>query len=86
MENAFHYKYANGIKKWLYRYSILRQGKFVENNIIGWKTALAHAKKWKTNLFDERPQKVEILNIWTGEIITVEEAENRVKKCVKRSQ
>lgn len=73
------------IKKFIYRYSIYRDGKSIENNIIGWKTALAHARKWQYDLFDN-PKKIEILNIWTGEIISIEEAEKRSKLCAKRSQ
>lgn len=64
------------IKKFIYRYSILQDGRFVESKLVGWKTALAHARKYTTDLFNE-VKKVEILNIWTGEIITIEEAERR---------
>lgn len=81
MENT---RAIENIKQWISRYSILRNGKWVENKIIGWQTALAHARRWQTNLFDDRPQKVEILNIWTGEIITIEEAEERAKKYEMR--
>lgn len=73
---------SNKIKKWIYRYNILQDGKTVEKNIIGWQTALAHARKWTTNLFKE-VKKVEILNLWTGEIISIEEAERRVKQMHK---
>lgn len=58
------------------RYNLLRDGKHIECNILGWKTALAHARKWSTDLFDQ-PRKVEILNVWTGEIIDLAQAEKR---------
>ena len=70
------------IKKFIYRYAVIRDGEWVENNLIGWRTALARARKWSRNLFDE-PKQVEILNIWTGEIITLEQAEKRVAKTLK---
>lgn len=82
------YKGANTnttkIKNWIYRYSILREGKWVENNIIGWRTALAHARKWQTDLFNN-VRKVEILNLWTGEIIDLKEAERRAAKYAQKT-
>lgn len=71
------------IKGYIYRYSILQDGKFVESKLIGWRTALAHARKWTTNLFTD-VQKVEILNLWTGEIIELEEAERRAQFFKRR--
>lgn len=82
---------ANEVKKFIYRYNILVDGKHVETNIIGWRTALAHARKRCTDLFTEVKQ-IEILNLWTGEIITLNEAEKRaidLKKsrlCVDHTQ
>lgn len=72
---------ANNInwKPLIYRYNILQDGKHVKCNILGWRTALATARKCTTNLFKE-VKKVEILNLWTGEIISLEEAERRSKK------
>lgn len=74
------------LNNWIYRYSIHRNGKNVENDIIGWKTALAHARKYRKCLFDWDNQviKVEILNLWTGEIITLDEAERRSAQFLKR--
>lgn len=69
-------KDKNNIISRISRYSILQDGKFVERKVIGWKTALAHARNYTTNLFNET-KKVEILNIWTGEIIDLQEAEKR---------
>ena len=58
------------------RYNVLRDGKHIKCNIIGWKNALSYARKWSTDLFNQ-PRKVEILNVWTGEIIDLKEAERR---------
>lgn len=71
------------IKGWISRYSICVNGKWVENGLIGWRTALAHARKYIKNLFDpdNEPKQIEIFNLYTSEIITLEEAENRVKKA-----
>lgn len=60
----------------LNRYNILQDGKHVECNLLGWVTALAHARKYTSNIFHET-KKVEIVNIWTSEIVTLEEAEKR---------
>lgn len=65
------------IKHYICRYTIYQENKVVERNIIGWRTALAHARKYATDLFQTN-KRVEILNIWTGEIISLEEAEKRV--------
>lgn len=67
------------IKNFIYLYTIYQDGKAVEHNLKGWRTALAHARRWTKNLFDDINHKVEILNIWTGEIIRLEEAEKRAK-------
>ncbi len=66
------------IKQYICRYTIYQENKVVERNIIGWKTALAHARKYTSDLFN-KIKKVEILNIWTGEIIGLEEAEKRAQ-------
>lgn len=50
----------------IYHYNILCNGKHVECNLLGWRTAHAHAKKYLTNLFEKN--YVEILCIDTGEI------------------
>lgn len=65
---------ANGVKLLIYRYNILVDGKHTETNLLGWRTALAHARKHQTDLFT-KVKKVEILNLSTGEIITLEQAE-----------
>ena len=76
------YLQINGYK--MYLYDIYQNAKIVEENILGWRTALAHARKWQSNLF-EYVNRVEILNSITGEIITIEEAEERAKNYKKRS-
>lgn len=74
-------KIKNDMHKFICRYNIIRDGKHIECNLIGWKTALAHARKWSTDLFNQ-PRKVEILNVWTGEIIDLAEAERRAAKAL----
>lgn len=66
-------KYNNQL---IYKYNILVDGKHVETNLLGWRTALAHARKHKSDLFT-KVKRVEILNLWTGEIITLEQAERQ---------
>jgi hypothetical protein len=72
-------------QKQIYRYTIYKENEKVEENILGWQTALAHARKYTKNLFDQ-PRKVEILNQWTGEIIRIEEAEERAKAYKKKTE
>lgn len=62
----------------IYKYNILANGRHVETNLLGWRTALAHARNHRTNLFETNI--VEILNLSTGEIVTLEQAE----KCAIR--
>ena len=64
------------------RYTIFQNNKKVETDISNWQTAIAHARKWQYDLF-ENVKKVEILNQWTGEIYSLEEAEERLKKWLK---
>lgn len=73
----------NKILQFIVRYSIFQNGKSVETNIKGWRTALAHARKYTQNLFTE-VKKVEILNLWTGEIIDLAEAERRAAAYARR--
>ena len=73
---------CNKILKFIVRYNILRDGKTVESNIKGWRTALAHARKWQQDLF-YHVRKIEIVNLWTGEIISLEEAEKRAIKYAR---
>lgn len=61
------------------RYTIYADGKPIIRNLKGWRNALNHAERWETNLFTETKRKIEILNIWTGEIVTLEEAKERAK-------
>ena len=74
------------IKKWWLlkntKYTIYQNNKRVETDIPNWQAAIAHARKWQTDLF-ENVKKVEILNQWTGEIYSLEEAEERLKKWLK---
>ena len=48
------------------KYNILVNGRHIETNVIGWRTALAHARKHTGDLFGRN--KVEILTLATGEI------------------
>lgn len=48
------------------KYNILVNGKHIETEVLGYKTALAHARKYTGNLFERT--KVEILTLATGEI------------------
>lgn len=57
-------KTINGIL--LYHYNILVNGIAKEFNILGWRTAKAHARQYLSNLFETN--QVEILCIDTGEI------------------
>lgn len=66
-------------KSLVYKYNIYVDGKCVESNIIGWRTALKRARLRNTDLF-QKPRKVEIHNAWTSEIIDIEEAEKRANK------
>lgn len=79
LDSISHKTKTNKILKFIVRYNILRDGKHVECNIKGWRTALAHARKWQQDLF-YNVRRVEILNLWTGEIISLQEAEQRAKK------
>ena len=70
--------------KFISRYNILIDGKHTKNGLIGWRTALATARKYYNPIFE--PNKViEILNVWTGEIITLAEAEKRAAKTRKKA-
>lgn len=86
MENNIDVIYwtdRNGITKaYLSRYNILQDGKCVKSNVKTWKEALAHAIKYTSNIL--REHKVEIVNVWTGEIITYEEAQRRAKEWIKK--
>lgn len=57
-------KTINGVL--LYHYNILVNGIAKELNVLGWKTAKAHAQQYLSNLFETN--QVEILCIDTGEI------------------
>ena len=48
------------------KYNILVDGRHVETNVLGWRTALAHARTHTGDLFGKH--KVEILTLETGEI------------------
>lgn len=63
----------------IYKYNILVNGKHIETNILGWRTALAHARKHSGNLFGKNI--VEILNTQTAEILTLEQAEIAAHKA-----
>ena len=67
----------------IYHYNILINGIHKEKKLLGWRTALAHARLHTGDLFGK--QIVEILNTDTGEIVTLEQAEKAAKLCVKRS-
>lgn len=55
----------------LHKYNILVNGQHVEFNLLGWRTALAHARNHTQDLF--HPGKiVEILDLWTGEIYNIQ--------------
>lgn len=62
----------------IYKYNILVNGRHVEFNLLGWRTALAHARTHTGNLFELN--RVEILNLSTGEIVTYEEAEKKTAR------
>lgn len=70
------------ILNWLCRYSVFQDGKQVVGGIIGWQEAIKIAGKYTQNLFNN-VRKVEILNIWTGEIISLQEAEKKVANTLK---
>ena len=53
----------------IYKYNILKNGKFIETNLLGWRTALAHARTHTGDLFGNN--KIEILCVETGEIQTI---------------
>lgn len=81
--DAISWTDRNGIVKvYLSRYNILQDGKHVKTNVKTWQNALAHAQKYTSNILKEH--KVEILNVWTGEIVTFEEAQKRAKKWAER--
>lgn len=61
----------------IYKYNVLVNGRHVETNLLGWQTALAHARKHTGNLFGK--MIVEILNTGTGEILNIEQAEQAAK-------
>lgn len=66
------------IMTFISRYSIFINGKVTERKIKGWRNALTHARRYTADLFENNI--IEILNVWTGEIISLEEAEKRAKK------
>lgn len=81
--DAISWTDRNGIVKvYLSRYNILQDGKHVETNIKTWRDALAQAEKYTSNII--REHKVEIVNVWTGEIVTYEEALKRAKEYALR--
>ena len=75
---SYNNNLSAAVKKFIYRYNVIVDGKHVKCNIIGWRNALYQARLRRENLF-EHPKKVEILNIWTGEIISLEEAEKKAR-------
>lgn len=77
----FRYNLGNVPRLTINRYTIFRDGKAIENNLIGWRTALAHARKWSIDLF-YNVRKIEIMNVYTAEIISLEEAERRTKEFI----
>lgn len=72
------------IDKFLSRYTVYINGKAIKWNIIGWRCALAHARKYAVDIFTNSYNIVEILNIYTGEIVSLQEAERRAAKVAKR--
>lgn len=62
----------------IYHYNIIVNGLHKETNLLGWRTALAHARNWRTNLFETNI--VEILNTGTGEVVTLKQAEEFATK------
>lgn len=70
--------------KFISRYNVIINGKHTKCNLIGWKTALATARKYYNPIFE--PEKtIEILNLWTGEIVSLAEAEKRAAKMRKKA-
>ena len=65
----------------IYHYNVLVSGKHVETQLLGWRTALAHARYYMQDLFNPHV-KVEILNTDTGEIVTVQDALKRAQSAV----
>lgn len=63
-------------QKQIPKYTIYRNNEKVETDVLGYRTALAHARKYTESLFIQ-VKKVEILNQWTGEIVSLQEAEKR---------
>lgn len=76
-----YFTLPNGIK--IYPYEIYRNSTKIEDTIFGWKTALAHARKWKTDLFCN-VHRIEIVNKFTGEVLTLEEAEKRAAEYARK--
>ena len=62
-------KTINGVL--LYHYNILVNGIAKEFNVLGYRTAKAHARHYLSNLFEQN--QVEILCIDTGEINIIRE-------------
>lgn len=82
-DESFRNNLGNVPRLTLNRYTIFRDGKAIERNLIGWRTALAHARKWSIDLF-YNVRKIEIMNVYTAEIISLEEAEQRTREWKKR--
>lgn len=61
----------------IYHYNIIDNGKHVECNLLGWRTALAHARERTSDLFNQNKQ-IEILCIETGEITIIQKARSAV--------
>lgn len=72
----------NKVLKFIVRYNILQDGKHVECGLKTWQEALKKAAKYENNIFKEH--KVEILNLWTGEILNINEARERAKSFNER--
>lgn len=61
----------------IYHYNIIDNGIHAECNLLGWRTALAHARERTSDLFEPNKQ-VEILCIETGEITIIQKAQSAV--------
>lgn len=83
MENCHVKNYFTLYGKRIDAYRIYKNNIIVADYIFGWKQALKTAEKYAENLF-EYGYIVEILNLFTGEVVSIQEARNRANKLRAR--
>ena len=83
VENCHVKNYFTIYGKRIDAYRIYKNNLIVADYVFGWKQALKTAEKYAENLF-EYGYIIEILNLFTGEVLSIQEARERANKFMKR--